>query len=48
MADHGVVCMMSRSGNVWDNAAMESCLHREIAPAETERRGATSEAAIPR
>jgi putative transposase len=23
MADHGV-CMMSRSGNVWDNAAMES------------------------
>jgi putative transposase len=24
MADHGVVCWMSRSGNVWDNAAMES------------------------
>jgi putative transposase len=24
MADHGVVCPMSRSGNVWDNAAMES------------------------
>jgi putative transposase len=23
MADHGVVCSMSRSGNVWDNAAME-------------------------
>jgi putative transposase len=22
MADHGVVCLMSRSGNVWDNAAM--------------------------
>jgi len=22
--DHGVVCSMSRSGNVWDNAAMES------------------------
>ena len=21
---HGVVCSMSRSGNVWDNAAMES------------------------
>ena len=21
MADHGVVCSMSRSGNVWDNAA---------------------------
>ena len=24
MADHGVVCSMSRSRNVWDNAAMES------------------------
>ena len=24
MADHGVVCSMSRSGNVWDNTAMES------------------------
>jgi putative transposase len=24
MADHGVVCSMSRSGNCWDNAAMES------------------------
>ena len=24
MADHGVVCSMSRSGNVWDNAAMEA------------------------
>ena len=24
MADHGVVCSMTRSGNVWDNAAMES------------------------
>jgi transposase InsO family protein len=24
MADHGAVCSMSRSGNVWDNAAMES------------------------
>src|SRR3981081_3152998 len=23
MADHGVVCSMSRSGNVWDKAAME-------------------------
>jgi putative transposase len=23
-ADHGVVCSMSRSGNIWDNAAMES------------------------
>lgn len=24
MADHGVNCSMSRAGNVWDNAAMES------------------------
>ena len=24
MADNGVVCSMSRLGNVWDNAAMES------------------------
>jgi putative transposase len=24
MADNGVECSMSRSGNVWDNAAMES------------------------
>ena len=24
LADHGIACSMSRSGNVWDNAAMES------------------------
>ena len=24
LAEHGVVCSMSRSGNCWDNAAMES------------------------
>jgi transposase InsO family protein len=24
MADSGIICSMSRSGNVWDNAAMES------------------------
>jgi putative transposase len=24
MTDHGIMCSMSRSGNVWDNAAMES------------------------
>ena len=24
LADHGVTCSMSRGGNVWDNAAMES------------------------
>ena len=25
MADNGVTCSMCRSGNVWDNAAMEGC-----------------------
>lgn len=24
MVEHGISCSMSRSGNVWDNAAMES------------------------
>ena len=24
MADHAITCSMSRSGNVWDNAVMES------------------------
>jgi putative transposase len=24
MVDHGVICSMSGSGNVWENAAMES------------------------
>ena len=24
MAEHGVTCSLSRSGNVWDNAATES------------------------
>jgi putative transposase len=24
MADHGVACSMSRAGNCWDNAAVES------------------------
>src|SRR5205814_2921144 len=24
MEDNGIICSMSRSGNVWDNAAMES------------------------
>jgi putative transposase len=33
MADHGIVCSMSRSGNVWDNAAMESF----ISPLKTKR-----------
>jgi putative transposase len=35
MADNGVVCSMSRSGNVWDNAAMESFL----SSLKTERTG---------
>jgi putative transposase len=35
MADHGVTCSMSRSGNVWDNAAMESF----FSSLKTERRG---------
>lgn len=26
LAEHGVTCNLSRSGNVWDNAAMESFL----------------------
>ena len=33
MADHGVACSMSRSGNVWDHAAMESF----FSPLKTER-----------
>ena len=24
MEEHGVICSLSRSGNVWDNAAMKS------------------------
>lgn len=24
ITDHGIICSMTRSGNVWDNAAMES------------------------
>lgn len=26
IADHGIICSMSRFGNVWDNAAMKSFL----------------------
>ncbi len=33
MADHGITGSMSRSGNVWDNAAMESF----FSPLKTER-----------
>lgn len=28
MADHGIACSMSRSGNVWDNAAMSGTMPR--------------------
>jgi len=28
MADHGIICSMSPSGNVWDNAGVESFLCR--------------------
>jgi putative transposase len=37
MAGHGVICSMSRSGNVWDNAAMESFFFSSL---KTERRAA--------
>jgi putative transposase len=33
MTDHGVIRSMSRSGNVWDNAAIESF----FSPLKTER-----------
>ena len=35
MEDNGVTCLMSRSGNVWDNAAMESF----FSTVKTERTG---------
>lgn len=37
MADLGITCSMSRSGNVWDNAAMESF----FSSLKTERIGKT-------
>ena len=33
MAEHGVLCGLSRSGNVWDNAAVENF----FSPLKTER-----------
>jgi putative transposase len=42
MAEHGVTCSLSRSGNVWDNAAMESffsSLKIERVPARSTARG---------
>ena len=35
LAENGVTCSMSRSGNVWDNAGMESV----FSPLKTERIG---------
>jgi putative transposase len=42
MADHGVVCSMSRSGNVWDNAAMES-FFSSLKRAHTAQKGTAPE-----
>ena len=33
MAEHGVTCSLSRAGNVWDNAAMESFVSPATRPA---------------
>jgi hypothetical protein len=48
LTDHGVICSMSRSGNVWDNAAMESFFFSRpsgyMSPMEFERqRGCRSD-----
>lgn len=37
MADHGITCSMSRSGNVWDNAAME-CFFSSLKTVRTARK----------
>ena len=44
MADHNITCSMSRAGNVWDNAAMESffsSLKTSGQPARSTARGMT-------
>jgi putative transposase len=49
MADHGVICSMSRAGNVWDNAAMASffsLLKTERAAAKTYRTRAQAKADV--
>ena len=49
MADHGVTCSMSRAGNVWDNAAMESffsSLKTERTAARTYRTRAQAQADV--
>ena len=37
MADSGIVCSMNRSGNVWDNSAMES-FHSSLKAERTARK----------
>jgi putative transposase len=49
LADHGVTCSMSRAGNVWDNAAMESffsSLKTERTAAKTYRTRAQAKADV--
>ena len=49
LADHGVACSMSRAGNVWDNAAMESffsSLKTERTAAKTYRTRAQAKADV--
>ena len=49
MAEHGVTCSMSRAGNVWDNAAMESffsSLKTERTAAKTYRTRAQAKADV--
>ena len=49
LADHGVICSMSRAGTVWDNAAMESffsSLKTERTAAETYRNRAQAKADV--
>ena len=49
LADHGVTCSMSRAGNVWDNAAMESffsSLKIERTAAKTYRTRAQAQADV--
>jgi transposase InsO family protein len=40
MADSGIVCSMSRSGNAWNNAAME-CFFSSLKTERTERKSLT-------
>jgi putative transposase len=49
LADHGITCSMSRAGNVWDNAAMDSffsSLKTERTTAKTYRPRAQAKADV--